>query len=157
MSRGLDAVKVREWRDRLARFARSGWTVARFCHSESVSVPSFYAWRKKLAQADGRWGLERWPLGRSGSREERSPKSKRDSSPKRASSPQGRWGLFRRVAVTAAEGSAAEGVVIRLPGGVEIALGHDRDSIEQVVAQLLDHQQHLNGTHPDRVRGGRSC
>ena len=41
------------WVERLARFPDSGLTVAQFCATEAVSVPSFYAWRRRLA-ADGR-------------------------------------------------------------------------------------------------------
>jgi hypothetical protein len=37
------------WLDRLARFPSSGLTVAQFCAIEAVSVPSFYAWRRRLA------------------------------------------------------------------------------------------------------------
>jgi hypothetical protein len=39
-----------EWRDRLARYAASGRTVAAFCRSESVSTPTFYQWRARLAK-----------------------------------------------------------------------------------------------------------
>jgi hypothetical protein len=39
-----------EWRDRLARYAASGRTVAAFCRSESVSTPTFYQWRTRLAK-----------------------------------------------------------------------------------------------------------
>lgn len=37
------------WRDRLARFPASGLTVAQFCASEAVSLPSFYFWKRRLA------------------------------------------------------------------------------------------------------------
>lgn len=36
------------WRDRLARFSRSNWTVVEFCRREGVSNPHFYQWRKRL-------------------------------------------------------------------------------------------------------------
>jgi hypothetical protein len=49
MSRGSSRIKVQQWAERLERFARSGLTVAQFCQDESVSVPSFYQWKKKLA------------------------------------------------------------------------------------------------------------
>ena len=45
---GLDKAVV--WRERLRRQERSELTVAEFCDREGVSVPSFYQWRKKLAQ-----------------------------------------------------------------------------------------------------------
>ncbi len=37
------------WMDRLARFPDSGLTVAQFCASEAVSLPSFYFWKRRLA------------------------------------------------------------------------------------------------------------
>ena len=36
------------WRERLARYAVSGQPVAAFCRSQSISVASFYLWRKRL-------------------------------------------------------------------------------------------------------------
>ncbi len=38
------------WRDRLARFRKSKLTVAEFCRQEGISNPSFYQWRKRLAE-----------------------------------------------------------------------------------------------------------
>ncbi len=37
------------WLDRLARFPLSGLTPAQFCAVEAVSLPSFYAWKRRLA------------------------------------------------------------------------------------------------------------
>jgi len=37
------------WADRLARFAESGLRPAQFCAQEGVSLPSFYAWKRRLA------------------------------------------------------------------------------------------------------------
>jgi len=50
MVRGSDPVKVRAWRERLERFARSGAMAKQFCADEGVSVASFYDWRRKLAR-----------------------------------------------------------------------------------------------------------
>ncbi|MEQ9325327.1 MAG: transposase [Polyangiaceae bacterium] len=41
-----------KWRKRLARWRRSGKTVTEFCRQEGVSKPTFYAWRKRLEDAD---------------------------------------------------------------------------------------------------------
>ena len=38
------------WRERLRRYERSKGTVAEFCQREGVSVPSFYQWRRRLAE-----------------------------------------------------------------------------------------------------------
>ncbi len=37
------------WAERLARFPASGLTPAQFCAVEGVSLPSFYAWKRRLA------------------------------------------------------------------------------------------------------------
>ena len=48
MATGSRAEKVVEWQERLARFDRSGTSIAQFCRDEGVSPPSFYIWRRKL-------------------------------------------------------------------------------------------------------------
>jgi hypothetical protein len=40
------------WRQRFRRFGKSRLTVAAFCRAEGVSAPSFYHWRKRLAERD---------------------------------------------------------------------------------------------------------
>ena len=42
------------WAERLARFARSGLSPTQFCAAEGLALPSFYAWRRRLA-ADVSW------------------------------------------------------------------------------------------------------
>ena len=37
------------WADRLRRFTQSGLRPAPFCAQEGVSLPSFYAWKRRLA------------------------------------------------------------------------------------------------------------
>lgn len=49
-SRRLD--RELHWRGVLQRQASSGLSVAAFCRQESVSAPSLYMWRRKLAQRD---------------------------------------------------------------------------------------------------------
>lgn len=43
--------KAALWRERFRRYERADVTVAEFCRREGVSVPSFYQWRKRLAQS----------------------------------------------------------------------------------------------------------
>ena len=51
MVRGTHAATRLVWQERLRRFREAGSvSVAEFCRQEQVSVPSFYGWRKKLAQ-----------------------------------------------------------------------------------------------------------
>jgi hypothetical protein len=49
MPRSMDSAKRQQWSERLQRFATSSQTIAEFCQSEAVSVPSFFQWRRKLA------------------------------------------------------------------------------------------------------------
>ena len=42
------------WRDRLARFAVAKQKVEAFCRSEAVSVASFYGWRTRLRNRQGK-------------------------------------------------------------------------------------------------------
>ena len=46
------AQKEAYWRDIVKRQARSELSVRRFCAEQDISEPSFYGWRKKLAQRD---------------------------------------------------------------------------------------------------------
>ncbi|KVQ18757.1 IS66 family insertion sequence element accessory protein TnpA [Burkholderia ubonensis] len=46
------------WRQRLSRFAQSGQTIKAFCQRESVSVWSFYHWRRRLQEAAALCGTE---------------------------------------------------------------------------------------------------
>lgn len=48
MAGSVDSEKRRAWQRRMTRFKKSNLTVVRFCEQEGVSVPSFYAWRKRL-------------------------------------------------------------------------------------------------------------
>ena len=50
MASSSDSRKVREWRRRMTRFEEAQQSVAEFCRREGVSAPSFYQWRKRLAQ-----------------------------------------------------------------------------------------------------------
>ena len=42
-----------QWRRRMARFEGAGLSVVEFCLQEGISTPSFYQWRKRLAQEGG--------------------------------------------------------------------------------------------------------
>jgi hypothetical protein len=48
MARVSDPAKVALWRERFARRESSGMSVKEFCVAEGITVPSFYAWRRKL-------------------------------------------------------------------------------------------------------------
>jgi len=50
MAGSSDSRKVREWQRRMTRFQEAQQSVAEFCRKEGISAPSFYQWRKRLAQ-----------------------------------------------------------------------------------------------------------
>ena len=54
VGRGLRRNPAREqfWRDNLKQFSDSGQSVRAFCKSRGLSEPSFYCWRRTLAERD---------------------------------------------------------------------------------------------------------
>jgi len=40
------------WRDRVTRWKASGLNVRAFCRAEGLSEPSFYSWRRTIAERD---------------------------------------------------------------------------------------------------------
>jgi transposase len=50
MSRFVPGYKAQEWQRRMRRFRKSQHSVVEFCRQEGVSAPSFYLWKKRLAQ-----------------------------------------------------------------------------------------------------------
>ena len=112
MLRGSNPVKWRQWTERLERFAKSGQTVSEFCHAEGVSTPSFYQWRQRLASV---------------CRQQKKPQNRR-----------GKSAVFKRLQVSPLDVSS--GVSIRLPDGIVVELGSDLQTIERIVAQVLNHR-----------------
>ena len=47
-----DPATRQRWQHRLQRFRDSGLSVPAFCDREGVAVASYYAWRRRLHQAD---------------------------------------------------------------------------------------------------------
>ena len=122
MARRSDAGKDAEWGKRLARFSRSGLTVARFCGGERVSLASLYYWRKKLG-----------PMAR----------------PRRGLT---RPGVFRQIAVVAAPPGvvpAASRVSIQLPCGTRIEV--DAEHLEAVRAVVAEVARVDRGAEEDRA------
>ncbi len=54
------------WRDLIERQHRSGQSIRKFCDSEGISQPSFYSWRKRLQESNGRPTAQFVPADRSG-------------------------------------------------------------------------------------------
>lgn len=53
---GRSQAKERIWRQHVERQRRSKLTVRDFCTEAGISEPSFYAWRRELAQRDSETG-----------------------------------------------------------------------------------------------------
>ena len=51
-NKNRNAERERFWRGVLARFAKSGRQVREFCRDNRLSEPSFYAWRRTIAERD---------------------------------------------------------------------------------------------------------
>jgi transposase-like protein len=49
MGRKADGSVAAVWAERLARQQRGTLSIAEFCRREKISPPSFYAWRRRLA------------------------------------------------------------------------------------------------------------
>lgn len=49
---GRDGAKERLWRAAVSRQAASGSTIRDFCRREGLSEPSFYAWKRLIAERD---------------------------------------------------------------------------------------------------------
>ena len=47
--------KEQFWRDTLQQFRGSGQTVRAFCKQRGLTEPSFYAWRRTIAERDGKY------------------------------------------------------------------------------------------------------
>jgi transposase-like protein len=53
MVRSAYGTAAEKWRERMARWQCSGFSVSEFCRREGVGQPAFYQWRKKLRQNRG--------------------------------------------------------------------------------------------------------
>jgi transposase-like protein len=63
MARSISGRKLAEWRRRLRKSHRSGQSIVAFCRQEGVSAPSFYLWRKRLAEAGPQRPMMESPAG----------------------------------------------------------------------------------------------
>ena len=57
VSTTVAAQRQSQWRNHLARQAKSGQSVAAFCRAESLSEGNFYAWRTRLADKESNVAL----------------------------------------------------------------------------------------------------
>lgn len=123
MGRPVDMELREAWRERFARQAASGMTVAEFCREEDVSQASYYGWRKRLAREAG--PMRRRGGGPSGSANQwgrRAETEVRFVQLPLASLPQ----------PAAVEVTLVDGTVIRVPG-------EGRELLERVLRMVLCH------------------
>jgi len=117
-----DRAKERYWRRHLAAWRRSGQSVRAYCAGEGLSEPSFYAWRRVLAERNRRGGSK---ASRGGSAD---TGAVRDAG-----------SLFVPVRLVEESPSAAT-VEVVLRGGrvVRVAAGFAAQTLRAVVAALED-------------------
>lgn len=136
MSKKSNPQLVERWQRRLADYCRTKQTVAAFCRSEGVSVPSFYSWKKRFTVSAS------------------SGKSVRVASRLNPSSP-----AFERVNILAS-GSVVgltthpAASVIRLGQLLEIELGTYQPTVETIVSKVL---QSLVGSTATSTASNGTC
>lgn len=111
MSRISKPERLELWRNRLNRFSLRNQTVAEFCSTEGISVPSFYQWKRRLSPA--------------------ATKPKRSRKPKLKTTT-----AFAELKMGSALPSIAS---VQLPGGVRIELGTEPATVAKIVEQVLKH------------------
>lgn len=117
-----DAAKERYWRRLLGQWRRSGMTGRDFCARHSLSEPSFYAWKREIAQRDHEV-------------QTRTKATTRVSGPRRGRTP----ALPAFVPVTLdAPPSATDPLEVVLTRGrvVRVPAGFDADALRQLLAVL---------------------
>jgi hypothetical protein len=105
-----NAEKERFWREAICRQRRSGQSVRGFCRNETLSEPSFYAWRRELKQRG-----DKQPVGRA----QRGDSQQVGHSQRRAA----RRPAFVAVQLAAEAGPMAAGAIeLALPSGAVLRL-----------------------------------
>jgi hypothetical protein len=124
MGRGQrrDAEKERRWRRLEKEWRSSGLSVREFCDWQALSEPSFYAWRRELAQRD----------------RERSSRGARSTTGPVGALPKPSFLPVQVVAEGAADSCAQACLEVQLPTGVRLRIpaGFDPQTLAQVLAAL---------------------
>ncbi len=133
-----DRVKERHWRQHLAAWRRSGWTIRAYCQAEGLSEPSFYAWRRVLAER-----RQHRTTGSEGNRD--GTATAKPASATRSGARPGMRGTAAAAAVSAfvpvrlvEAPASAPAVEVVLRGGrvVRVAAGFAAKTLREVVAVL---------------------
>jgi hypothetical protein len=116
-----DRQKEGQWRRLLRQWRRGGQTVRDFCRERQVSEPSFYSWRRTIAQRDRQaHGKRRQPFAR---RDERTEQGKKAP-------------LFVPVRVTPTPMAPAFELVLGNGRLVRVPSGFDAGTLRQLLAVL---------------------
>ena len=118
MARLTRAERTVIWQERLDRFLQSKQTVADFCKTEGISVPSFYEWKRRLIAQRHADELPRREVVVSDAKPIRC---------KAASTP------FTELVVTGQQDTAHA----QLPNGISISLGRDVAIAAAIVDRLM--------------------
>jgi transposase-like protein len=137
MARLTRAERTVIWQQRVDRYLQSKQTVADFCKSEGISVPSFYEWKRRLISQRHADELPRREVAFSDAK---------PSHRKAASTP------FAELVVTEQHETARA----QLPNGISISLGRDVAIAAAIVDRLMGYQPVADVTEsPSASR--RSC
>jgi len=112
-----NGAKERSWRRLLQQWRRSGMTIRDFCAEHDVSEPSFFAWRRIIAERDRQRGGPRAPAGGDGAKTQASP-------------------AFVPLRVISTPAGAAFEVVLRDGCIVRVPAGFDPATLRQLLAVL---------------------
>jgi transposase len=124
MARQGESIKERQWRRWLQEWRRSGLSVRRFCALHGLSEPSFYGWRRTIAERHQQ--TEARPLSGTGHR------------------PDAAWdgirgdGLPAFVPVTVSAPAPSLEVVLRDGRIVRVPPGFDGATLHQLLALLAE-------------------
>lgn len=121
------------WLDRLNRFSQSDQTVASFCASEGISVPSFYQWKRRLRP--------RVDVARPATKRSKPAAAAAHSSNTSAEA-------NHRSSFAEVEISHASEIRVSLPGNVMLELGGRLDAVATVVREVLITARRLDSLAP---------
>ena len=117
-----DGDKERTWRRRVRDWRRSGLSVREFCDWQALSEPSFYAWRRELAQRN----------------RERTARRALPKSASEGRTPAARFLPVQVVPDAVLDSGAGSCLEVHLPTGVRLRIptGFDRQTLADVLAAL---------------------
>jgi transposase-like protein len=127
-----NAEKERFWRGQVRGHAKSGLSVRAWCHEHQLSEPSFYAWRRELAERDAERPAPAIPSTAAAAKLLRQPRRAKGGARGNAAKPSG----FLPVTLT----QATNHVELELPSGLVIRVPAEPAAL-RAVWELLEEQR----------------